>query len=79
MSQKETVLRHLKNGKTLSVAQARNCFRIGNVREVVRRLREEGNAIYLNERNGRRFYRLGTPRKSTIANSYRQNGASAFE
>lgn len=78
-SQKEIVLRHLENGNTLTARQARNSFRIGNVREVVRRLREDGNPIYTNNKNGKTFYRLGTPRKSTVATVYRLFGANAFE
>lgn len=79
-SQKEKVLNFLQNGNTLSAAQAANSFRIGNVREVIRRLRIDGNVIYTNRnKNGKNVYRLGTPRKSVIANVYARNGANAFE
>lgn len=77
-SQKEIVLNFLNNGNTLSAAQAKNSFRIGNVREVVRRLRIDGNAIYTNRVNGRNVYRLGQPRKSVVAAAYARNGANAF-
>jgi len=78
-TQKEIVLSHLQKGNTLTAAQARNSFRIGNVREVVRRLREDGTPIYTNRKNGKTHYRLGTPRKSAVARMYRTFGASAFE
>ena len=78
-SQKDIVLNFLRNGNTLSSAQAANSFRIGNVREVVRRLRAEGNPIYTNRANGKTVYRLGSVRKSVVANAYRRNGANAFE
>jgi hypothetical protein len=77
-SQKEIVLSHLEKGNTLSAAQAKNCFRIGNVREVVRRLREEGHLVYTNRKNGKNVYRIGAPRKSSIANLYNNFGANAF-
>ena len=78
-NQKQIVLNFLQNGNTLSAAQAANSFRIGNVREVVRRLRADGNPIYTNRKNGKNVYRLGNVRKSVIANAYARNGANAFE
>lgn len=78
-TQKEMVLRHLENGNSLTAKQARNSFRIGNVYEVIRRLRQDGNAIYLNERNGKRFYRLGNPRKNVVSNAYAKQGAKLFQ
>lgn len=77
-SQKEIVLNYLQNGNTLSAAQAANSFRIGNVREVIRRLRVEGFVIYTNRKNGKNVYRLGNPRKYVIANAYARYGANAF-
>ncbi len=78
MNQKQKVLNYLRNGNTLSVAQA-NARGIANVGEVVRSLREEGNAIYLNQRaNGKSFYRLGTPTKKMVAAAYAFAGAAAF-
>jgi hypothetical protein len=78
MNQKQKVLSYLQNGNTLSVAQA-NARGIANVSEVVRSLREEGNAIYLNTRsNGKSFYRLGNPTKKMVAAAYAVAGAAAF-
>ena len=77
-TQKEIVLNHLQNGKTLSIAQAKNSFRIGNPYEVIRRLRADGNPVYSNRVKGKTVYRLGTPRKAAVANHYRDNGAGGF-
>ena len=78
MNQKQRVLNYLQNGNNLTVAEA-NARGIANVGEVVRSLREEGNAIYLNKRaNGKSFYRLGTPTKQMVAAAFALNGAAAF-
>lgn len=77
MNQKQTVLNYLSNGNELTVARAKNAG-IGNVHEVVRQLREEGNAIYLNSRGNTAFYRLGTPSKKMVAAAYRRLGAAVF-
>ena len=77
-SQKEIVLTHLANGNTLTAAAAKKQFRIGNPYEVIRRLREDGNPIYLNVRNGQYFYRLGKPKKNAVAKLFENAGARAF-
>ena len=77
MNQKQKVLGYLNNGN-LTVAQAQSRG-IGNVGEVVRQLREEGNPVYLNKRaNGKSFYRLGTPTRSMVATAFAAVGAAAF-
>jgi hypothetical protein len=77
MNQKQKVMNYLNNGP-LTPAQA-TARGIGNVREVVRQLRQEGAPIYLNKRaNGKSFYRLGNPTKTMIASAYSVGGATAF-
>jgi hypothetical protein len=78
MSQKNRVLNFLQSGKTLTESNATKSG-IGNVREIVRQLRSEGNAIYTNTgSNGTTTYRLGTPSKRMVAAAYNALGASAF-
>lgn len=78
MSQKQRVLNFLRNGGELTDKYAERRG-IGNVYEVVRQLREEGNPIYLNTRaNGKSFYRLGTASKAMVASAFAVRGANAF-
>jgi hypothetical protein len=78
MNQKQKVLNYLEAGNDLTVAHA-NRHGIANVGEVVRKLREEGNCIYLNKRaNGNSFYRLGNPTKKMVATAFAVAGAAAF-
>ena len=78
MNQKQTVLNLLNKGNDLTAAKA-NAKGIANVHEIVRQLREEGNAVYLNKRaNGESFYRLGNPTKKMVAAAYALEGAAAF-
>lgn len=78
MSQKTRVLNFLEAGNTLTEDTA-IANGIKNVREVVRTLREEGNAIYYNTRaSGNSFYRLGAPSKRMVATAYKALGAHAF-
>ena len=78
-TQKEIVLNFLSRGNNLTVAQAKKSFRIGNPYEVIRRLRADGNAIYLNNKNGKNHYALASaPSRNAVRLTYRRLGARAF-
>ena len=89
MSAKNKILAYLsKEGtyNTLTTAQAQAKFGIQNVGARINELREDGHAIYLNQRtlaDGRKvqFYRLGTPTKRMVAaglRALRQHGVKTF-
>lgn len=76
MSQKQRVLEALMNGEQLTAKQISARFSAGNPYEVIRQIRSEGYAVYLNERTNSKgqtkgFYRLGTPSRSLVAAGYR--------
>jgi ribosomal protein S8 len=75
MSQKAKVLAALKNGETFTAKQIASRFSAKNPYEVVRSIREEGYAVYANERTNSKgetktFYRLGTPSRKMVAAAY---------
>lgn len=81
MSQKQRLLEVLLEGNQLTAKQIRNRVGARNPHEVIRQLREEGYAIYRNERTNSKgevkgFYRLGTPTRSMVAGYYRVFGAN---
>lgn len=83
MTQVNTVLEVLKSGRELTGKQIAAQYRIGNPREVVRRLRQQGHAIYLNthvDTKGRvkHKYRLGSPSRAMVAAAYAANGSEFF-
>ena len=89
MSAKEKVLAYLsKSGQynTLTATKMQSMFGIKNPSAVVNELRNDGHAIYLNNRKTSTgdkvsFYRLGTPTKRMVAagiRALRQHGASTF-
>jgi hypothetical protein len=79
MSQKNAVLKALnKNQNGVSAETFTKSYRIGNVYEVVRQLREEGHPIYTNTVNGKTSFRLGSPNRAMVAAAYRLLGAQAF-
>ena len=83
MSKTDSVLSALQNGEELTAAQIAARFNAGNPREIVRKLREKGHAIYLNERTNSKGevtmkYRLGTPSRKMVALAYAVMGNEAF-
>ena len=75
MSQKAKVLAALKNGEQLTAKQISARFSAKNPHDVVRQIREEGFAVYANERTNSKgetktFYRLGTPSRKMVAAAY---------
>ena len=83
MTKTESVLTALRNGEELTAAQIRTRFSAGNPHEVVRKLREQGHAIYLNERTNSKGevtskYRLGTPSRKMVALAYAVMGNEVF-
>ncbi len=80
MSQKINLLNALVDGAELTAAQITARFGAANPREVVRSLREDGYAIYLNKSTNSKgvtkgFYRLGTPTRAVVAAGYAALGA----
>jgi hypothetical protein len=81
LTQKSRVLNYLKTGKNLTKYHAENRMNIGNPREVIRQLREEGHVIYTNRNKNAgnaASYRLGSPTRSMIRRVYNQSGARIF-
>jgi len=80
MDQKTKVLNALKSNRNgVSAAKFESNYNIGNVFEVVRRLREDGHAVYANKsKNGSTTFRLGTPSRAMVALAARVFGAQAF-
>jgi predicted transcriptional regulator len=84
MTQTATVLNALMAGEELTAKQIAARYSVGNPYEVVRQLRENGHAIYLNKRKDSKGrvthkYRLGTPSRAMVASAYALFGNSAFE
>lgn len=77
MTQKNRILSLLQKGNELTAARAEK-MGIGNIHEIVRQLRADGNAVYLNNRGGKNSYRLGTPSRAMVRAAYELNGAAAF-
>ena len=66
----------LQSGERITASQANKRFGIGNVRAEVSRIRQNGFAVYADQRvagNGVRVteYRLGTPSRKLVAAGYR--------
>ena len=75
-TKKAKVLSALQSGRTLSSAQLKSQFGLGNPQSVIQSLRFEGFPIYLNtvtdtKGRSRNVYRLGTPSRAVIAAGYR--------
>jgi hypothetical protein len=84
MTKTDSLLAALRTGEELSVAQIRHRFGAGNPHEVVRSLREQGHAIYLNERKNSKGetvskYRLGKPSRKMVAAAYAILGGAVFD
>ena len=80
-TKQDKVLAVLSEGRTLSSAQMRAFFGIGNPKAVIQALRFSGYPIYLNtvtdtKGRSRNVYRLGTPSKAVIAAGYRAMATS---
>ena len=72
----ERVLSALQSGRTLSSAQLKSHFGVGNPQSVIQSLRFEGFPIYLNtvtdtKGRSRNVYRLGTASRALIAAGYK--------
>jgi len=70
------LLTALQLGETLTAAQAKKRFGIGNVRAEVSRIRQSGFAVYANQRKAGNNvvvteYRMGTPSRELVAAGYR--------
>ena len=66
----------LKSGETLTAAEAKHRFGIGNIAAEASRLRQAGYAVYANPRkagNGVQVteYRLGNPSRAVVAAGYK--------
>lgn len=76
VTKESKVLSALQEGRTLSSAQMRSFFGIGNPQAVIQSLRFKGYPIYLNtvtdtKGRTRNVYRLGTASRAVIAAGYR--------
>jgi hypothetical protein len=71
MNKTQRVLNALANGEELTAKQIASRYKAANPADVIFRLRNQGYAIYLNERKNAKGtvmkYRLGTPRQSFFA------------
>jgi len=70
------VFNALYNGETLTAAEAKKRFGVGNLSAEATRIRHAGFAVYADQRvagNGVRVteYRLGTPSRKIVAAGYR--------
>ena len=76
LTKESKVLSALQEGRTLSSAQMKSFFGIGNPQAVIQSLRFKGYSIYLNtvtdtKGRSRNVYRLGTPSRAVIAAGYK--------
>lgn len=76
VTKESKVLSALQAGRTLSSAQLRSQFGVGNPQAVIQSLRFKGFPIYLNtvtdtKNRSRNVYRLGTPSRAIIAAGYK--------
>jgi len=76
VTKESKVLAALQSGRTLSSAQLRSQFNVGNPQAVIQSLRFKGFPIYLNtvtdtKGRTRNVYRLGTASRAVIAAGYR--------
>lgn len=81
VTKEQKVLNALTEGRTLSSAQMKSFFNVGNPQAVIQSLRFKGYPIYLNtvtdtKNRTRRVYRLGTPSRAVIAAGYRALASS---
>lgn len=80
MSQVNRTLLSLLSGEQLTANQIRARFSAKNPHEVIRQIRQQGYAVYLNERTNSKgetkgFYRIGNPTRSMISSYYKTFGA----
>ena len=76
VTKEQKVLNALQEGRTLSSAQMKSFFNVGNPQAVVQQLRFKGFPIYLNtvtdtKGRTRNVYRLGTASRAVVAAGYR--------
>lgn len=81
-TQKAKVVRSLKNGSEFTANQIASRFGVANPTALITKLRQEGYAIYANERTnslGETYtkYRLGTPTRRMTAVGYAFWGADS--
>ena len=67
VSKTQKVLSYLSNGKSVSWKELRTKFDLTSPRQMIDKLREAGNMIYINKSAEGTSYRLGTPSKAIIA------------
>jgi predicted transcriptional regulator len=75
MSKTAKVLAALKNGEQLTAKQIASRFSVKHPASTIRTLRENGYAVYCNEKKNskgevKNFYRLGTPSRAMVAAAY---------
>ena len=66
----------LKSGETITAAEAKKRFGIGNISAEASRLRQAGYAVYANKRMAGNHvevteYRLGNPSRAVVAAGYK--------
>lgn len=76
VTKEQKVLNALQEGRTLSSAQMKSFFNVGNPQAVIQQLRFKGFPIYLNtvtdtKGRTRNVYRLGTASRAVVAAGYR--------
>lgn len=82
MTNKDTILRILKSGRNMTVAQLAGLCNATpkSVYNRIAELRGEGFAIYRNEtKSGKHAYRLGTPSRDMVATAFRAAGHQMFQ
>ena len=83
MNKTASILTALRNGEELTAAQIKSRFSVAKPHNVIQTLREQGHAIYLNERTNSKGevtskYRLGTPSRKMVALAYAVMGSELF-
>jgi hypothetical protein len=76
--QAQKVLNDLQAGFSLTPSQAKAFYGVRNLCARVAELRQAGYCVYTNKRNGRTYYRLGSPTKRMIQTAYSKLGPDAF-
>jgi predicted DNA-binding transcriptional regulator YafY len=82
MTNKDTILRILKSGRNMTVAQLAGLCNATpkSVYNRIAELRAEGFAIYRNEtKTGKQAYRLGTPSREMVRTAFLAGGSHIFQ
>ena len=83
VSKTNRVLASFERGDELTAKQIEATYKVASGRGIVRRLREQGYAIFSNTRTNSRgvtknFYRLGSPTRKMVAAGFAALGNDAF-